>query len=84
MFRLKFSENVLFTEKPAVYKLLARALSECLTSEEQGLSVDKNSNLEKYRELFHGLGHDLVNVSRYENLFSTADCIKIEWKKLEL
>lgn len=51
-----------FTEKPAMYKILARALSECLTSEEKGLSVDKGSNFEKYSKLFHGLGHDLVNV----------------------
>ncbi|ESQ49767.1 hypothetical protein EUTSA_v10021391mg [Eutrema salsugineum] len=55
------------TEKLALYKLLARALYECLTSEEQGLSVDKNSNLEKYKELFHGLGHDLVNMLQKVN-----------------
>ncbi|KFK37772.1 hypothetical protein AALP_AA3G027600 [Arabis alpina] len=51
-------------EKPAVYKLLARALSECLTSEEH---VDKNPNLEKYREVFHGFGHDLVNMLKKVN-----------------
>ncbi|CAH2055213.1 unnamed protein product [Thlaspi arvense] len=44
------------TEKPPMYKLLARALSECLTT------VDKNSSFEKYSKLFHGSGHDLVNM----------------------
>lgn len=50
------------TEEPARYKILARSLSECLTSEEHSLSIDKDSNFEKYSKLFHGLGHDLVNV----------------------
>ncbi|XP_023641656.1 uncharacterized protein LOC17892243 isoform X2 [Capsella rubella] len=50
------------SEKPAVYKLLARALSECLAS-----VGDKNSNLEKYSKLFHGLGHDLVNMLKKVN-----------------
>ncbi|KAL1211487.1 hypothetical protein V5N11_023500 [Cardamine amara subsp. amara] len=50
------------TEKPAVYKLLVRALSECLTSE-----ADKNPNLEKYSKLFYGLGHDLVNMLKKVN-----------------
>ncbi|CAE5965964.1 unnamed protein product [Arabidopsis arenosa] len=50
------------TEKPAVYKLLARALSECLASE-----GDKNPNLEKYSKLFHGLGHDLINMLKKVN-----------------
>jgi len=53
------------TEKSAVYKLLATALSECLASE-----GDKNSNLEKYSKLIHGLGYDLINVSLYENFSS--------------
>lgn len=64
------------TEKPAVYKLLARALSECLASE-----GDKNPNLEKYSKLFHGLGHDLINVSKYETLVLNY-CIKTEWEKI--
>ncbi|XP_010463786.1 PREDICTED: uncharacterized protein LOC104744426 isoform X2 [Camelina sativa] len=51
------------TEKPAVYKLLARALSECLASE----GANKNSNLEKYSKLFHGLGHDLVHMLKKVN-----------------
>ncbi|XP_033148200.1 uncharacterized protein LOC103855154 isoform X2 [Brassica rapa] len=48
--------------EPASYKILARALSECLTSEEHSLSIDKDSNFEKYSKLFHGLGHDFVNM----------------------
>ncbi|CAA7032790.1 unnamed protein product [Microthlaspi erraticum] len=51
------------TEKPPVYKLLARALSECLTSEEQGLSVDKSSNFGKYSKLFHDLENMLKKVN---------------------
>ncbi|CAL9219410.1 unnamed protein product [Arabidopsis halleri] len=50
------------TEKLAVYKLLARGLSECLASE-----GDKNPNLEKYSKLFHGLGHDLINMLKKVN-----------------
>ncbi|XP_010509766.1 PREDICTED: uncharacterized protein LOC104786096 [Camelina sativa] len=47
------------TEKPAVYKLLARALSECLASE---------GDLEKYSKLFHGFGHhDLVDMLKKVN-----------------
>lgn len=72
-----FSEMFCFTEKPAVYKLLSRALSECLASEEQGLSVEKSSHFEKYSKLFHDLGHDLENVWKL-NLFSTADWIRKE------
>lgn len=66
---MKFLRNVQLTEKPAVYRLLARALSECLTSE-----ADKNSNLEKYS---NGLGHDLVNVCKYENLV-------LKWKNVRI
>jgi len=50
------------TEKSAVYKLLATALSECLASE-----GDKNSNLEKYSKLIHGLGYDLINMLKEVN-----------------
>ncbi|KAJ4892805.1 RNA-binding ASCH domain protein [Raphanus sativus] len=57
---LEEEEDTDSTEKPARYKILARALSECLTSEEKSLSVDKGSNFEKYSNLFHGLGHDLM------------------------
>ncbi|XP_056853493.1 uncharacterized protein LOC130502717 isoform X2 [Raphanus sativus] len=64
---LEEEEDTDSTEKPAMYKILARALSECLTSEEQSFSVDKGSNFEKYSNLFHGLGHDLVNMLKKVN-----------------
>lgn len=51
------------TEKHAVYKLLARALSECLED-------DKNSNLEKHSKLIHDLELDFVNVCKYQNFGS--------------
>ncbi|KAG7575826.1 ASCH domain [Arabidopsis thaliana x Arabidopsis arenosa] len=56
------TEMFQLTEKPAVYKLLARGLSECLAS--QG---DKNPNLEKYKILINGLGHDLINMLKKVN-----------------
>lgn len=66
-FHLLEEEDTDSTEEPASYKILARALSECLTSEEHSLSIDKDSNFEKYSKLFHGLGHDLVNMLKKSN-----------------
>ncbi|XP_022562279.2 uncharacterized protein LOC111207944 isoform X1 [Brassica napus] len=61
------TDSTEMTEEPARYKILARSLSECLTSEEHSLSIDKDSNFEKYSKLFHGLGHDLVNMLKKVN-----------------
>ncbi|KAH0927996.1 hypothetical protein HID58_020252 [Brassica napus] len=68
-FHLLEEDDTDSTEEPATarYKILARALSECLTSEEHCLSVDKGSNFENYSNPFHSLGHDLVHMLKKVN-----------------